>query len=318
MSPPQQDSSIFRPNNETNTYIILLRYYSVHFDNTNPLPTRLINRQEKRQESSTKTTPKREYNARKRRWRRERAFQVRKAAKRRKRRASDYEEYRWTGFGKSEGLRLSAEGMCSVGRWTRRRRSMQEKRRRDGDGGAFCLPLIFTRSFLIFALSFYRSPLKTTLRHEPVGSSLRLPRATPQLLLSLDVWQELCSSNEQGGRVHPGEAGQRTDEEAGYGHIRIGLWPRDGRMRTDGAAAASWTDGAAAASVARRKEVAVLAARRTNGAMAARRTDGALQYRWRRASAVRILDEGSCGHEANAWAAAARQTVESVSREGKR
>ena len=41
-----------------------------------------------------KNDPKRVYNAHKRRWRRERAFQVRKAAKRRKRRASDYEEYR--------------------------------------------------------------------------------------------------------------------------------------------------------------------------------------------------------------------------------
>ena len=47
------------------------------------------------------------------------------------------------------------------------------------------------------------------------------------------------------GTCPSGEAGQRVDEEVGYGHRRIGLWPRDGRMTTDGAAA-TWTDGAAA------------------------------------------------------------------------
>ena len=45
-----------------------------------------------------------------------------------------------------------------------------------------------------------------------------------------------------------GEAGQRADEEAGYGHRRIGLWPQDRRMRTDGAAATRLTAGGGDAS----------------------------------------------------------------------
>ena len=66
------------------------------------------------------------------------------------------------------------------------------------------------------------------------------------MLLLLDARQEPCSSNEQGGRVHPAKRGQPTDEEAGYAHRRIGLWPQDGQMRTDGTAATRLTiDGGA-------------------------------------------------------------------------
>ena len=72
-------------------------------------------------------------------------------------------------------------------------------------------------------------------------------RSAGEVLLPLDVRQEPCSSNEQGRPSD--EAVQRADEEAGYGRrqVRIGLWPRDGRRRTDGVEA-TWTDGAAAVS----------------------------------------------------------------------
>ena len=46
-----------------------------------------------------------------------------------------------------------------------------------------------------------------------------------EVLLSLDVRQELCSSNEQGERVHLVKRGQWADGEARYGRrrARIGL-----------------------------------------------------------------------------------------------
>ena len=139
----------------------------------------------------------------------------------------------------------------------------------------FCLPLILTRSFYYLSLFlFIAQPPKDNSTAQayyaalaggrdeaggeppdappsgedavppspPADTNLTAPTppeaSRAQAALVAD--KRVCCFHSTCGRSHvrpSGEAGQRADEEAGYGRgrTRIGLWPRDGRMRTDGA-----------------------------------------------------------------------------------